>query len=277
MNKLVKYSEKTFEDIKHIDEYGEEFWYARELQETLKYSEWRNFINTIEKAKNACKTSGFEIQDHFVNVNKMVGIGSEEEHKIDDIMLSRYACYLIIMNGNPKNEVIAVGQTYFAVKTRHQEIASDCDISSEEQIRLGIRNEMIKHNKLLAIAAKKTGIVKPLEYAEFQNHGYKGLYGGLKMNDIREQKRLKSNQRILDYMGSTELAANLFRATQTEEKLRRENIQGKDKANNTHYEVGQKIRNTIKELGGIMPEDLPTPQKSIKQIEREIEKNRLNN
>ena len=277
MNKLVKYSEKTFEDIKHIDEYGEEFWYARELQETLKYSEWRNFINTIEKAKNACKTSGFEIQDHFVNVNKMVGIGSEEEHKIDDIMLSRYACYLIIMNGNPKNEVIAVGQTYFAVKTRHQEIASDCDISSEEQIRLGIRNEMIKHNKLLAIAAKKAGIVKPLEYAEFQNHGYKGLYGGLKMNDIREQKRLKSNQRILDYMGSTELAANLFRATQTEEKLRRENIQGKDKANNTHYEVGQKIRNTIKELGGIMPEDLPTPQKSIKQIEREIEKNRLNN
>ena len=203
MNKLVKYSEKTFEDIKHIDEYGEEFWYARELQETLKYSEWRNFINTIEKAKNACKTSGFEIQDHFVNVNKMVGIGSEEEHKIDDIMLSRYACYLIIMNGNPKNEVIAVGQTYFAVKTRHQEIASDCDISSEEQIRLGIRNEMIKHNKLLAIAAKKAGIVKPLEYAEFQNHGYKGLYGGLKMNDIREQKRLKSNQRILDYMGST--------------------------------------------------------------------------
>lgn len=277
MNKLVKYSEKTFEGIKHIDEYGEEFWYARELQETLKYSEWRNFINTIEKAKNACKTSGFEIQDHFVNVNKMVGIGSEEEHKIDDIMLSRYACYLIIMNGNPKNEVIAVGQTYFAVKTRHQEIASDCDISSEEQIRLGIRNEMIKHNKLLAIAAKKAGIVKPLEYAEFQNHGYKGLYGGLKMNDIREQKRLKSNQRILDYMGSTELAANLFRATQTEEKLRRENIQGKDKANNTHYEVGQKIRNTIKELGGIMPEDLPTPQKSIKQIEREIEKNRLNN
>lgn len=277
MNKLVKYSEKTFEDIKHINEYGEEFWYARELQEALKYSEWRNFINTIEKAKNACKTSGFEIQDHFVGVNKMVEIGSGAERKIDDIILSRYACYLIIMNGNPKNEVIAVGQTYFAVKTRHQEITSDCDMSSEEQVRLGIRNEMIKHNKLLAIAAKKAGIVEPLEYAKFQNSGYNGLYGGLNMKAIHERKGLKKSQKILDYMGSTELAANLFRATQTEEKLRRDNIQGKDEANNTHYEVGQKVRKTIQELGGIMPEDLPTPQKSIKQIEREIEQNRLNN
>lgn len=191
MNDLVKYSEKTFENIKHINEYGEEFWYARELQLALEYSEWRNFNNTIEKAKTACATSGFDVQDHFVDVNKMVEIGSGAERKIDDIVLSRYACYLIVMNGDPKKEVIAIGQTYFAVKTRQQEMIDDFDGLTEEQRRLAIRNEMIKHNKLLADAANKAGVVEPLEYAIFQNYGYKGLYGGMDMKAIHKHKGLK--------------------------------------------------------------------------------------
>lgn len=275
MNDLIKYSEKTFEDIKHINKYGEEFWYARELQLTLEYAKWENFFNVINKAKEACINSGFSIEDHFPDIRKMVKIGSGAGREIDDIMLSRYACYLIVMNGDPKKEVIAVGQTYFAVKTRQQEMIDNFDILTEDQRRLAIRNEMIKHNKLLAEAANKAGVVEPLEYAIFQNYGYKGLYGGMDMKAIHKHKGLKKSQKILDHMGSTELAANLFRATQTEEKLRRENIQGKENANRTHYEVGAKVRKTIKELGGTMPEDLPTPEKSIKQIEREIEKKKL--
>lgn len=275
MSDLLKYSEKTFENIKHINEYGEEFWYARELQQVLEYAKWENFSNVISKAKEACANSGFSIEDHFPDVRKMVEIGSGAERKIDDIMLSRYACYLIVMNGDPKKEVIAVGQTYFAVKTRQQEMIDDFDILTEEQRRLAIRNEMIKHNKLLADAANKAGVVEPLDYAIFQNYGYKGLYGGMDMKGIHKHKGLRKSQKILDHMGSTELAANLFRATQTEEKLRRENIKGKENANKTHYEVGAKVRKTIKELGGTMPEDLPTPDKSIKQIEREMEKKKL--
>lgn len=275
MSDLVRYSEKTFEDIKHINEYGEEFWYARELQVVLEYAKWENFSNVINKAKEACSNSGFATEDHFPDVRKMVGIGSGAERQIDDIMLSRYACYLIVMNGDPKKEVIAIGQTYFAVKTRQQEMIDDFDRLTEEQRRLAIRNEMIKHNKLLADAANKAGVVAPLEYAIFQNYGYKGLYGGMDMKAIHKHKGLKKSQKILDHMGSTELAANLFRATQTEEKLRRENIHGKENANRTHYEVGAKVRKTIKELGGTMPEDLPTPDKSIQQIEREMEKKKL--
>ncbi len=275
MSDVVKYSEKTFENIKHINEYGEEFWYARELQPVLEYVQWRRFNDVIERAKIACENSGQTISDHFASVGKMVEIGSGAERKIDDIMLSRYACYLIVMNGDPKKEVIAVGQTYFAVKTRQQEIIDNFDILTEEQRRLAIRNEMIKHNKLLADAANKAGVVEPLDYAIFQNYGYRGLYGGMDMKAIHKHKGLKKSQKILDHMGSTELAANLFRATQTEEKLRRESIQGKENANKTHYEVGVKVRKTIKELGGTMPEDLPTPDKSIKQIEREMEKKKL--
>ena len=275
MSDLIKYSEKTFEDIKHINEYGEEFWYARELQVVLEYAKWENFSNVINKAKEACSNSGFPTEDHFPDVRKMVGIGSGAERQIDDIMLSRYACYLIVMNGDPKKEVIAIGQTYFAVKTRQQEMIEDFDRLTEEQRRLAIRNEMIKHNKLLADAANKAGVVAPLDYAIFQNYGYKGLYGGMDMKAIHKHKGLKKSQKILDHMGSTELAANLFRATQTEEKLRRENIQGKENANRTHYEVGAKVRKTIAELGGTMPEDLPTPEKSIQQIEREMEKKKL--
>lgn len=268
-NDLTKYSEQVFEDIKHINEYGQEFWYARELQAVLEYTEWRNFYKIIDKAKNACEYSRNEVSEHFVDVNKMVEIGSGAEREIQDIILSRYACYLIVMNGDPRKEVIALGQTYFAVKTRQQELIEDYDQLSEEQKRLAIRNEMIEHNKSLAEAARMAGITEQRDYAKFQNMGYKGLYGGLGAKEIHERKGLKKSQKILDYMGSTELAANLFRATQTEEKLRRENIQGIPEANKTHYEIGKKVRQTIKELGGTMPEDLPTPNKSISQIERE--------
>lgn len=275
MSELVKYSEQTFESIKHVNEYGEEYWLARELQLVLEYAQWRRFSDAIERAKLACKNSGFAVEDHFADVGKMVDIGSGAERKIDDVMLSRYACYLIVMNGDPRKEVIAVGQSYFAVKTRQQELIDNYEQMSEDQKRLTIRNEMIAHNKSLAEAARMAGIADQREYAIFQNKGYQGLYGGLGAKEIHARKGLKKSQKILDHMGSTELAANLFRATQTDEKLRRENIQGKQAAYDTHYQVGKKVRQTIEELGGTMPEDLPTPQKSIAQIEREQEKRKL--
>lgn len=263
------YSEEIFENLKHINEYGQEFWYARELQSALEYSQWRRFSDAIERAKTACEKSGHRMQDHFADVGKMVRLGSGAEREIEDIALSRYACYLIVMNGDPRKEVIALGQTYFAVKTRQQELIEDYDRLTEEQKRLAIRNEMKRHNSALASAAQEAGVKQPVDFAIFQNYGYMGLYNGLKAQDIKTRKGLKKNQDILDFMGSTELAANLFRATQTEEKLRREHIQGKSEANKTHYEVGKKVRQTIKELGGTMPEDLPTPEKSVRQIEKE--------
>ena len=275
MSELVKYSEQTFESIKHINEYGEEYWLARELQPVLEYAQWRRFSDAIERAKLACKNSGFAVEDHFADVGKMVDIGSGAGRQIDDVMLSRYACYLIVMNGDPRKEVIAVGQSYFAVKTRQQELIDNYEQMSEDQKRLAIRNEMIAHNKSLAEAAQMAGIADQREYAIFQNKGYQGLYGGLGAKEIHARKGLKKSQKILDHMGSTELAANLFRATQTDEKLRRENIQGKQAAYDTHYQVGKKVRQTIQELGGTMPEDLPTPKKSVKQIEREVERKKL--
>ena len=269
MSDLVKYSEQTFESIKHVNEYGEEYWLARELQPVLEYAQWRRFSDAIERAKLACKNSGFAFEDLFADVGKMVDIGSGAERQIDDVMLSGYACYLIVMNGDPRKEVIAIGQSYFAIKTRQQELIDNYEQMSEDQKRLAIRNEMIAHNKSLAEAAQMAGIADQREYAIFQNKGYQGLYGGLGAKEIHARKGLKKSQKILDHMGSTELAANLFRATQTDEKLRRENIQGKQAAYDTHYQVGKKVRQTIQELGGTMPEDLPTPQKSIAQIERE--------
>ena len=272
MNELIKYSEQTFESIKHVNEYGEEYWLA---QPVLEYAQWRRFSDAIERAKLACKNSGFAVEDHFADVGKMVDIGSGAEREIDDVMLSRYACYLIVMNGDPRKEVIAIGQSYFAVKTRQQELIDNYEQMTEDQKRLAIRNEMIAHNKSLAEAAQMAGIADQREYAIFQNKGYQGLYGGLGAKEIHARKGLKKSQKILDHMGSTELAANLFRATQTDEKLRRENIQGKQAAYDTHYQVGKKVRQTIKELGGTMPEDLPTPEKSVKQIEREVERKKL--
>lgn len=265
----TNYTESLFESIRHVNEYGEEFWYARELQAALEYKRWDKFENVIEKAKNACKNSENIVSDHFSHVGKMVNVGSGAEREIDDYELSRYACYLIVQNGDSRKKVIALGQTYFAVKTRQQELIENYDSLDEDLKRLAIRNEMKEHNKSLAEAAQLAGVKEPRDYAIFQNKGYQGLYGGLGRKEIHARKGLKKSQDILDHMGSTELAANLFRATQTDEKLRKEKISGKEAANRTHYEVGKKVRQTIKELGGTMPEDLPTPQKSIKQIERE--------
>lgn len=263
------YTETLFEAIKHTNEYGNEFWYARELQEALEYTEWRNFSKVIDKAITACHNSENLVSDHFVEVNKMVNVGSGAEREIEDFELSRYACYLIVQNGDSRKKVVALGQTYFAVKTRQQELIDNYDTLDEDQKRLAIRNEMKEHNKLLVAAAKDAGVESSLDYAIFQNHGYMGLYNGMKAKDIQAHKGLKSRQNILDYMGHEELAANLFRATQTEAKLKRDNIQGKENANKTHYAVGKEVRDTIGRLGGTMPEELPTPQKSIKQIERE--------
>lgn len=269
MTDIELYSEKIFEDIKHYTEEGIEFWYARELQAVLEYKEWRNFVKVIDKAKDACKNAQQSVFECFVDVNKTSPMPNGGMKEIEDIMLSRYACYLIVMNGDPRKEVIALGQTYFAVKTRQQELIENYNELSEDQKRLAIRNEMREHNKRLSEAAKDAGVKTTLDYAIFQNYGYQGLYGGLKAKDIHERKGLKKSQHILDHMDYEELAANLFRATQTEAKLRRDNIESKDNANQTHYEVGKKVRQTIADLGGTMPEDLPTPEKSIRQIEKE--------
>lgn len=276
MGEIDKYSEQTFEQYKHVNEFGEDFWYARDLQHVLDYEQWRNFLKVIEKAQEACKNSDQLVSDHFAEVSKMVELGSGAMRSIDDFELSRYACYLIVQNADPKKEVVALGQTYFAVQTRKQELQEQFDSLDEDKKRLAIRNELREHNKSLQEAAMQAGVETNLDYATFQNHGYRGLYGGLDAKGIHGRKGLKKSHKILDYMGSTELAANLFRATQTDEKLRRENIQGKSNANRTHYEVGAKVRQTIQELGGTMPEDLPTPEKSIKQIEKLEQKKQLN-
>lgn len=267
-----EYTESLFESIKHINEFGEEFWYARELQIALEYTQWRNFKKVIIKAITACENSKNITSDHFADISKMVNVGSGAERELDDFELSRYACYLIVQNGDSRKKVIALGQTYFAVKTRQQELIENFDDLSEDKKRLAIRSEMKAHNKSLAEAANLAGVSTPKYYAIFQNKGYQGLYGGLGRKEIHTRKGLKKNQNILDHMGSTELAANLFRATQTDEKLRRDHIVGKEDANQTHYEVGKEVRDTISRLGGTMPENLPTPEKSIKQLERERKK-----
>ncbi len=264
----------TFEGIRHVDEDGNEFWLARQLATVLEYSQYRHFLPVVERAREACKNSGQPVEDHMEEVLTMVDIGSGARRQVDDLRLTRYACYLIVQNGDPGKPVIANGQTYFALQTRRQELADDVKFSqlSEDEKRLAIRNELATHNKHLAAAAKVAGVETPLDYAIFQDHGYKGLYGGLSAKDIHARKALKTSQKILDHMGSTELAANLFRATQTEEKLKRDEVSGKLQANRTHFEVGQTVRKTIRELGGTMPEALPTPDASIKQIETAAKK-----
>ena len=252
-----------FERIRRTNEAGNEYWESRNLAEVLEYTQYRNFEAVIEKARLACFNSGHRIENHFADVSKMVEIGSGATREIKVTLLSRYACYLVIQNADPKKEIVAQGQTYFAVQTRRQELA---DERIEEERRLLLRNEMRRHNTQLADAAKGAGVIEPIDYAIFQNHGYMGLYGGLKQDDIHRHKGLKKSQKILDHMGSTELAANLFRATQAEEKLRRDKVKGKTAANLTHYEVGVKVRQTIKELGGTMPEALSAAE-SIKKLE----------
>lgn len=269
---IEKKHHKTFEEIKYIGSDRQEFWMARQLSKILEYAEFRNFLPVVERARKACKNSGQRIENHFVEMHEMVSIGSGAEREMESFALSRYACYLIVQNGDPSKPVIANGQTYFAIQTRRQELAADeafQDLREEEQ-RLFLRKEMREHNKQLVEAASQAGVESNLDFAIFQNHGYKGLYGGLDARAIHERKGLKKSQQILDNMGSTELAANLFRATQAEEKLRRENIQGKNKANKTHFEVGKKVRRTIEELGGTMPEELPNPEEDLKKLEQRI-------
>ena len=273
---LQQYDELTFENIKHIDENGVEFWYARELQNILEYMEWRNFNQVIDKAKIACENSGKRVVANFVDVNKTVQLnfGTRE---IADIKLSRYACYLIVQNGDPRKEVIALGQSYFAIKTRQQELHDDFNQLTEDQKRIAIRDEIKHHNKSLSESAGNAGVKN---FGRFHNSGYKGLYGGLTMQDIHNLKELNEGEHILDFMGSAELAANLFRATQTDEVLRRRNIKGEDLANDTHFNVGRTIRNTMKELGTTMPENLPTPRESIQELknkQKELKKQPDNN
>ena len=241
-----------FERIKRTNEAGVEFWSSRDFAEVLDYGDYRNFEGVVEKAKLSCFNSGQRVEDHFVDVTEMIEIGKGGQRPVKTIFMSRYACYLAIQNADPKKEIVALGQTYFAVQTRRQELADQQRAEPEEEIeeerRLLLRHEMRRHNAQLADAAKGAGVIEPIDYAIFQNHGYMGLYGGLNARDIHQRKRLKKSQEILDHMGSTELAANLFRATQAEEKLRREQVRGKDAANRTHHEVGKKVRQTVKEL-----------------------------
>jgi len=252
-----------FERIRKVNEAGNEYWESRDLAEVLEYTQYRNFEAVIEKAMLACFNSGHRIADHFADVSKMIEIGKGGRREIKVTLLSRYASYLAIQNADPNKEIVAQGQTYFAIQTRRQELA---DESIDEDRRVLLREEMRRHNVQLADAAKDAGVIKPMDYAIFQNHGYMGLYGGLKQEAIHRRKGLRKSQKILDHMGSTELAANLFRTTQAEEKLRRDEVKGKDAANRTHREVGAKVRQTIRELGGTMPEELPAAE-SIKKIE----------
>ena len=269
MNELEVQQKKLFENLRHFDENGNEYWLARELQTALQYAKWENFHKVIKTAQIACKISQQNVSDHFPEVRKMVTIGSGAQRKQVDYKLTRYACYLIVMNGDPRKEVIAWGQTYFAVKTRQQELAELYEQLSEDEKRLFIRGDIKQKNMLLAEAAHKAGIITNQEYAAFQDSGYRGLYGGLTARDIAENKGLQSGEEILDFMGSEELAANLFRITQTEAKMRREGTDTPAKANAAHYEIGTIVRKAIKEAGGTMPEDLPTPDKSIKELESE--------
>ncbi len=261
----VPAANNTFERIKRVNSAGNESWSARDLARVLEYAGFRNFQPVIEKAKEACINSGHAVADHFAEIRNMVGIGSGAQREVEDWALSRYACYLVIQNADPSKPLVALGQTYFAVQTRRQELADE-KATKEDKTRLLLRAEIKKHNKYLAGVAKEAGVIQPLDYAIFMDHGYRGLYGGLTRRDIHQRKKLKPKQQILDHMGSTELAANLFRATQTEEKLRREKVRSKDVANQIHQQVGRKVRQTIRELGGTMPENLPVGE-SIKKVE----------
>lgn len=265
-SRLTKKTKETFEEIKRIDEFGKEWWNSRKLAKVLTYVDYRYFLDVMRKAWSACANSGIDPNDHFVVITEMVPIGSNAERQVDSVNLSRYACYLTVQNADPTKTIVAQAQTYFAIQTRRAEKFLDNPFTQEEEKRMMLRSEMKEHNKRLFSAAKEAGVNTNKDYGIFQNAGYKGLYGGLDKQDIHQKKGLTKNQEILDHMGSTELAANLFRATQTEEKLRRENIHGKTAANRTHFDVGKKVRQTIRELGGTMPEDLPTLE-SIKRLE----------
>ena len=267
MNELKECTEKMFEDIKHIDEEGNEYWLARELQSTLGYHQWRSINDLIVRAKVACKESKYNVDDHFAVQRKMIKLAKGAARKVIDYKLSRYACYLIVMNGNPKKEIIALGQTYFAIQTRKQELSEkEYSMLTEDEKRFYQRNLTRKGNYSLNMVARDVGV---RNFDKFHNAGYKGLYNGETANDIAKRKKLRYREDILDNMGSEELAANLFRITQTESKLKRDNISSENDANETHYNIGKNIREVIAKNGGTMPENLPTPEKSLKELEKE--------
>ena len=276
MNKLEKINETIFESIKHVDDDGNEYWYARELQKVLEYTEWRKFVGVIKKAINSCKTSNYVASDHFVGADKMINLGKGGQREIPDYKLSRYACYLIAQNGDSRKKVIALAQTYFAIQTRKQELLEEeYNSLTEDEKRFYQRDLTKKGNYSLNQTAKKAEVK---DFARFHNAGYKDLYNGETANDIAKRKGLRYREDILDNMGSDELIANLFRISQTNQKLINDNVQGEGNANDVHYNVGKEVRNTIKRIGGTMPEDLPTPDKSLKKLEKEnnnlINKNR---
>ncbi len=270
MNEIKEYNETIFESIKHVDEYGNEYWLARELQNVLEYKRWDKFCNVIKNAQKACENSNYKVFEHFSQVGKTSKMPNGGVKNLLDYKLSRYACYLIVQNSDPRKEVVALGQTYFAVQTRRQELTEkEYSMLTEDEKRFYQRSLTKKGNYSLNQVAKKAGVKN---FDQFHNAGYKGLYNGETADDIAKRKGLRYREDILDNMGSDELIANLFRISQTEQKLKRDNIQGESKAKETHYEVGQEVRNTIKRLGGVMPEDLPTPKKSLKELEKEKSK-----
>lgn len=267
MNQITEYNDITFESIKHVNEFGNEYWSARELMITLEYNKWGNFKKVIEKAKLACELSGNVVSYHFADVGKTIKMPKGASKSIEDYELSRYACYLIVQNADPRKKVVAFGQTYFATQTRRQELTDEYFNSlNENKKRLITRSQTIDKNKTLYKAAKDSGVQN---YGKFTNYGYQGLYGGENAKQIAKRKGLKPQDEILDYMGSEELADNLFRIVQTEAKLKKENIDNEHKANMTHFEVGTAVRETIQKLSGTLPENLPTPEKSISEIELE--------
>jgi DNA-damage-inducible protein D len=260
-----------FEVIRKETEERIEYWSARDMSRLLGYTRWENFKKALHRAEEACENSSQAVSDHFHRLVKMVSIGSGAQREVEDYHLSRYACYLLVQNADPSRPVVALGQTYFAVQTRRQEIADELEVLPEDQLRLVRRSQMTIYNSQLAAAAQDAGVIEPMDFAIFQDHGYKGLYT-LKAQEIHASKGLRSGQHILDYMGSDELAANIFRASQTKQKLEREKIKGKEEANRTHFQVGRKVRQTIQELGGALPEDLPAPKESIQDLERKEQK-----
>ena len=270
MEEIKEYTEKIFEEIKHIDENGKEYWEARELQDVLDYKKWQKFQNVIENAKTACEQSKFIIDDHFTQVGKMINLAKGAVRKIKDYKLSRYACYLIVQNADSSKEVVALGQTYFAIQTRKQELSEkEYSELTEDEKRFYQRNLTRKGNYSLNITARNCGVKN---FDKFHNAGYKGLYNGETANDIAKRKGLRYREDILDNMGSEELAANLFRISQTEAKLKKDNVKTEIIASATHYEVGKKVRMAIKDIGGTMPENLPTPDKSLKELKKENKK-----
>ena len=268
MKELKAREYKRFEDIKKIRADGTEFWSARELAPALEYTKWENFQNVIKRAMIACENSGHSVEDDFPEVKKIVDAGITSK-PVKDYELTRYACYLIVQNGDPRKEVIALGQTYFAIQTYRQEVADHFNELDEDRRRLVVRGDIKQWNQMLAETAHSAGVITNEEFAIFQNAGYMGLYGGLDVDDIHKRKNLEVGQKILDYMGSTELIANLFRISQTEEKLRKDKVDNAKTATSIHYSVGKEVRSAIEKIGGTMPEDLPTPEKSIQEIERE--------